>query len=346
MRFGLGPFAAEQAGGLSWMEAYETLGEAARQAEVTGFDSVWISERQFVPDGYCSQPFVAAADVAAKTESIKIGVLAIAGLTHPLYLAEDAAVLDNLSGGRAIVAPINAVSHEIAAYGLGQDEYDERYRETIEVLLKAWAPRPFRFDGRFWTIPAGMPEHTPIPSGTVLFQPQPAQFELPLWVGGFWPYGREVASSMGLPMILGAISGNDALHQLWADYDAIATPAARRPKVLIRDVYVSTGDDPLAEIGDMVTYQFQRYADWGLWSGDASDLKSLSESSLIVGNPEQVIEQIAALDQANGLDHLICRMHFPGMPLNQLLGSMTLFSREVIPEFRMPDLPKQIRTGV
>lgn len=346
MRFGLGPFAAEQAGGLSWMEAYEILGEAARQAEVTGFDSVWISERQFVPDGYCPQPFVAAADVAAKTESIRIGVLAIAGLTHPLYLAEDAAVLDNMSGGRAIISPINAVSHERAAYGLDEVEYNERYRESVDVLLKAWTPQPFRFDGQFWTIPAGLPEHTPIPSGTVFFQPQPAQFEMPLWIGGFWDYGRRVAADMGLPMILGAISNNDALRNLWGEYEAVAPPSARRPKVLIRDVYVSTGEDPLAEIGEMVTYQFQRYADWGLWSGDAKDITSLSHSSLIVGNPEQVIEQIAALDKANGLDHLICRMHFPGMPLNQLLSSMTLFSREVIPEFRMPDLPKQIRTGV
>ena len=60
----------------------------------------------------------------------------------------------------------------------------------------------------------------------------------------------------------------------------------------------------------------------------------------------KVIEQITALDSVNKLDHFICRMHFPGMPLHQLLSSMTLFSREVIPEFRMPDLPKQIRTGV
>jgi len=328
------------------MEAYEILGEAARQADATGFDSVWVSERQFVPDGYCPQPFVAAADIAAKTESIHIGVLAIAGLTHPLYLAEDAAVLDNLSAGRAIISPINAVSHERAAYGVSEQEYNERYRESVEVLLKAWAPKPFRFDGQHWTIPAGLPEHTPIPSGTVLVQPQPAQTELPMWIGGFWAYGRDLAAQMGLPMIVGAISDNDALRKIWSDYDAAAPFAARRPKTLIRDVYVSSSDDPLAEIADMVSYQFQRYADWGLWQGDANDVAALSSSSLIVGNPEQVIEKIAALDAANNLDNLICRMHFPGMPLNQLLASMTLFSREVIPEFRMPDLPKQIRKGV
>jgi alkanesulfonate monooxygenase SsuD/methylene tetrahydromethanopterin reductase-like flavin-dependent oxidoreductase (luciferase family) len=346
MRFGLGPFAAEQAGSISWMEAYEIMGEAARQADSSGFDSVWVAERQFSADGYCPQPFIAAADIAAKTEAIKIGVLPIAGLTHPLYLAEDAVTLDNISGGRAIVVPINAVSHERMAYGLSEDQYQERYRETIEVLLKAWTPQAFRHDGKHWTIPAGLPEHTPIPSGTVMLQPQSAQFELPLVIGGFWDYGRSLAAEMGLPMMLGAISDNASLNSLWTQYNATAPFAARRPKMLIRDVYVSTGEDPLSEIAEMVSYQFKRYADWGLWQGDASDVKALSKTSLIVGNPEQVIEQITALDSVNKLDHFICRMHFPGMPLHQLLSSMTLFSREVIPEFRMPDLPKQIRTGV
>jgi alkanesulfonate monooxygenase SsuD/methylene tetrahydromethanopterin reductase-like flavin-dependent oxidoreductase (luciferase family) len=346
MRFGLGPFAAEQAGNISWMEAYEIVGEAARQADSTGFDSVWVAERQFSADGYCPQPFIAAANIAAKTESVKIGVLPIAGLTHPLYLAEDAVVLDNLSGGRAIVVPINAASHERLAYGITEDDYQERYRETIEVLLKAWAPKAFRHEGKHWTIPASLPEHTPIPSGTVLVQPQPAQFELPLLIGGFWAYGRSLAAEMGLPMVLGAISDNDALHSLWSDYDAVAPAAARRPKMLIRDVYVSANDDPLSEVADMVSYQFKRYSEWGMWQGDPADVTGLSKSSLIVGNPEQVIEQIAALDSVNGLDHLICRMHFPGMPLHQLLASMSLFSREVIPEFRMPDLPKQIRRGI
>lgn len=346
MRFGLGPFAAEQAGSISWTEAYEIVGEAARQADATGFDSIWVSERQFVPDGYCPQPFIAAADIAAKTESIKIGVLPITGLTHPLYLAEDAVVLDNLSGGRAIIVPINAVKYEREAYGINEAEYQERFRESIEVLIKAWTPRPFRFEGQHWKIPAELPEHAPIPSGTVIVQPQPAQFELPLLIGGFWPYGRALAAEMGLPMVLGAISDNAELKTLWDEYDSVAPMSLRRPKLLIRDVYVSNGSDPLSEISEMISYQFKRYSDWGLWNGDSSDVKALSKSSLIVGNPEEVIEQISALNATVGIDQLICRMHFPGMPLHQLLNSMTLFSREVIPEFRMPDLPKQIRKGV
>lgn len=346
MRFGLGPFAAEQAGGISTTEAYEIMSDAARFAEVAGFDSVWVAERQFVSDGYCPQPFVAAANLAAKTESIHIGVLPIAGLTHPLYIAEDAAVLDNLSNGRAIVVPINAVPHEVRAYGLDQATYVDRYRETIEVLLKAWTPTPFKHQGKHWTIPAMMEGHAPIESGTVVAQPQPAQFELPLWLGGFWPEGRALAAEMGLPVVLGAISDNADLSRLWADYDAALPVGRHRPRVLIRDVYVSTGDDPVAEVASMIGYQFDRYKSWGVWDGDPSDMAGMQKKGLIIGNPSQVIAQIRDIEDAHPLDHLICRMHFPGMPLPQLLSSMTLFSREVIPSFRMPNLPRQILEGV
>jgi len=347
MRFGIGPFTAESHLGIGWTEAYELMGEAVRFAESAGFESAWVSERYFADDGYCPSAFIAAANLAAKTEAIRIGVMPILGLSHPLYIAEDSTVLDNLSAGRAIVVPINATAYEREAYGVSEAEYVERFRESLEVLFHSWSATPFSVSGRHWTIPAQLEGHVENSTGTVTVNPKPAQFELPLWMGGFWETGRDIAGEMRLPMVVGAISDNAALQGIWSSYDeAVGDSGRRTPRVLIRDVYVSTGDDPLAECGEMFRYQFERYARWGLWQGDTSDLAALAASRLIIGDPDQVIEQIAALDSEFGIDHLICRMHFPGMPLAQLLGSMQLFSREVIPEFRMPALPQQIRRGV
>jgi len=247
----------------------------------------------------------------------------------------------------AIVVPINAVAHELAAYGVSEADYVRRFTESLDVLFSAWSARPFSFHGEHWTIPAQMEGHVENRTGTITATPKPSQFELPLWIGGFWAAGREIAARQGLPMVLGAITDNAALSDLWSTYDANAAPRGRTaPRVLIRDVYVSTGADPSSEVADMLSRQFARYDEWGLWSGDASDFDALAAGRFIIGNPEQVIEQVTALDAEVGIDHLICRMHFPGMPLSQLLGSMQLFAREVIPEFRLPDLPRQIRVGV
>jgi len=346
MRFGLGPFAAEAVGAVDATAAYEIVGDATVMAENLGFDSAWVAERYFTRDGYCPSAFVAASDLAARTDAIRLGVLPILGLTHPLYVAEDAATLDNLSGGRAIIAPINAVAHEIEGYGLAQEDYAERFRESLDVLLQSWSARPFHHSGKFWTIPAQLEGHAENRTGTVTVTPKPAQFELPLWLGGFWAEGRELAAEYGAPMILGAVTAGADLGGLWNEYDAAVRRAQRAPRVLIRDVYVSSGDDPLAEVGESFARQFRNYAEWGLWSGDTATVESIADDRFLVGSPDQVIEQIRALDDAHGIDHLICRMHFPGMPFSQLAASMTLLAREVIPEFKMPDLPSQIRRGV
>lgn len=346
MRFGLGPFAAEADNGLSWQEAYEVMGDAVVFAEDAGFDSAWVAERHFTDEGYCPSAFVAAGYLAARTTSIRLGVMPILGLTHPVYVAEDAATIDNASGGRLIVAPINAVSHEMAGYGVDEADYEARFRESVEVLVRAWAARPFRHHGSAWTIPAQLDGHVENPTGTVTVTPKPVQFELPLWIGGFWPAGRQLAAELALPMMLGAVSDNASLAELWATYDRTTSRLLRTPRVLIRDVFVTTSSDPLAECGEAFARQFQRYDQWGLWHGDASDIESLASDRLVVGNPDQVIGKIRALDDEHEIDHLICRMHFPGMRLHQVLASMSLFSREVIPEFKMPDLPRQIREGV
>lgn len=346
MRFGLGPFAAEADGGLSWEDAYEIMGDAVVFAENAGFDSAWVAERHFTDEGYCPSSFVAASYLAARTESIRLGVMPILGLTHPLYIAEDAATLDNASGGRLIVAPINAVSHEMAGYGVEPSTYEGRFRESVDVLVKSWSARPFQHHGETWTIPAQLEGHAENRTGTVTVTPKPVQFELPLWLGGFWEPGRQLAAELGLPMMLGAISANDSLGQLWNGYDAATPRPLRAPRVLVRDVYVSASKDPLDECGDAFARQFKRYDAWGLWKGDTTDVARLAGDRFVYGTPDQVIEKIRALDDEHGIDHLICRMHFPGMRLHQVLASMNLLSREVIPEFRMPDLPRQIREGV
>jgi alkanesulfonate monooxygenase SsuD/methylene tetrahydromethanopterin reductase-like flavin-dependent oxidoreductase (luciferase family) len=343
MRFGLGPFSAEAYAGMSETEAYEVLGSASELAERSGFESFWIAERHFSEDGYCPASLVAGAYVAARTESLRIAVMPILGLTHPLYVAEDAATLDNASGGRAIIVPVNAVGHELAGYGLDPADYVGRFEESLDVLQAAWSARPFRHEGRYWQIPAELDGHTLGPSGMVTATPKPAQFQLPLWIGGFWEQGRLIAARRGLPMVVGAISRDSEVGSIFSAYAASAPAGTPRIRTLIRDVYVSAGVDPRAECSAMLGRQMERYRSWGLWNGDAADPSSYGA---IVGSPDEVIAQIRGLDEIAGIDHLVCRMHFPGMPFHQLLASMQLMSREVIPEFRMPDLPRQIREGV
>ena len=62
-------------------------------------------------------------------------------------------------------------------------------------------------------------------------------------------------------------------------------------------------------------------------------LAELRKDRFIIGSPSQVIEQIAYFKEQFGMDHLVCRLHFPGMPPDQVLAAVRLIGEEVIPAF-------------
>ncbi|MDT5028234.1 MAG: hypothetical protein QOE61_4660 [Micromonosporaceae bacterium] len=84
-----------------WVEHYQRTLERVERIEAWGAGSVWLTEHHFFPDGYLPQPLVFAAAIAARTTRIRIGTaVVVAALRHPTHLAEEAAVVDILSGGR------------------------------------------------------------------------------------------------------------------------------------------------------------------------------------------------------------------------------------------------------
>ena len=94
--------------------------------------------------------------VAARTSRIRIGfaVLQLA-LRHPIRLATQLALLDNLSGGRLDVGVghgTNYNEYEFVGYGLRSDDSRERMAETLEVMVRAWTEAPLVHHGKFYQL--------------------------------------------------------------------------------------------------------------------------------------------------------------------------------------------------
>jgi alkanesulfonate monooxygenase SsuD/methylene tetrahydromethanopterin reductase-like flavin-dependent oxidoreductase (luciferase family) len=128
MKFGL-TFGLVQVPGmpLTYEQSVADLVSGARDAEELGYDAVHMVEHHFQPDGYNPSPLITLAAAAAVTERVALGTnILLVPLYNPMKLAEDVAVLDNLSHGRLVlgVAP-GYVQEEFAGLMV---PYEERFK--------------------------------------------------------------------------------------------------------------------------------------------------------------------------------------------------------------------------
>src|SRR5215471_313798 len=102
--FGRWPVASEQCDPWIAARSYAAQLELFEHAEELGFDWVSVSEHHYSPGLMAPNPFVLAAAASQRTERVKIAVLGpLMPLTNPVRVAEEVAMLDSLSGGRAVV---------------------------------------------------------------------------------------------------------------------------------------------------------------------------------------------------------------------------------------------------
>lgn len=123
LTIGVGLYTGQRPG-----RSYRDVIVLARAAEEAGFDTFWASEHHGLDDGYLPEPLSALAAAAAVTERIGLGTgVVLAPLRHPVGLAEQAAVVDELSGGRLILGlGLGYLAHEYAMFGV-----DRRRRAAL-----------------------------------------------------------------------------------------------------------------------------------------------------------------------------------------------------------------------
>lgn len=136
--------------GVSLADRYDAALQMAVWAEQQGALAVSISEHHGSEDGYLPSALPFAAAIAARTSTITIGINAVvAPFYDPLRLAEDIAVVDQLSKGRlGITLGAGYVPDEFAMFDVPLGERAKRMTEAVETLRAAWTGEPFSFRGR------------------------------------------------------------------------------------------------------------------------------------------------------------------------------------------------------
>jgi alkanesulfonate monooxygenase SsuD/methylene tetrahydromethanopterin reductase-like flavin-dependent oxidoreductase (luciferase family) len=129
---------------------YAAALEMAAFADKIGLDQIGLMEHHGSEDGYLPTPFVMGGSIAACTHRIRIGLGAvILPLHNPIEVAEQIAVLDQLSQGRLeVIFGAGYVPSEFATFGVSLHDRAKRMNQGIDIILRALKGERFEVDGR------------------------------------------------------------------------------------------------------------------------------------------------------------------------------------------------------
>jgi probable F420-dependent oxidoreductase len=342
LRIGIGLFTGQVPLGSdrTFAQEYRDTLELVRLAEALGFDSAWVSEHHGASDGYLPSLLTMLAAFAAATDRIRLGTgVVLTPLHDPLRLAEDAAVVDQLSGGRLTLGlGIAWRPEEFRMFGVPLSERLARTVDTVEILRRAWTGERFSFDGDVYHY------------DRVRVTPPPAQEGgPPILLGGYVEAAMRRAGRIGDGHITDADDVKAVRHAA-ALMEEGAREAGRDPSALtlaiMQNAFVAdAGTDAWSLAREGVRYQFGAYTAWDE-GDDTPDRDSLEprgvteeelRASTPAGTPKEVIAalrpKVESLAEGRTLD-LVVRLHYPGMSFDAAARAVELFGEQVIPALK------------
>jgi alkanesulfonate monooxygenase SsuD/methylene tetrahydromethanopterin reductase-like flavin-dependent oxidoreductase (luciferase family) len=354
MRFGWLTLGLSEGGDGDHAAIHEQV-EQACFAETAGFDGLWLTEHNFTGESVYCDPIPFASVVAARTSRIRIGFAVIQlALRHPIRLATQLALLDNLSNGRLDVGVghgTNYNEYEFVGYGLRSDDSRARMEETLDVMVRAWTEAPLVHHGKYYQL--SLPELRPRPRQ----RPHP-----PIWRAASSPGSVRECGRLGAPLMVARIPVARVPERL-AQYEAglaesgLDTAAQRRLRgeaAVWRFVHVATSQAQAEEELAAALRQTRHHmvharatlnppdftvadARVNPWNdprvSDEDGVRYSLQASSLYGTAERVAEQVAELRDA-GAHHILCQMSTGYLGHASVLDGTRRFGEQVIPRFR------------
>ena len=336
-------FQAHRALGEPYDKAYREGIELAAEADRLGFRSVWASAHHGEADGYCPSPVVACAALAVAAPNCRIGqAIALAPLHgHPLRLAEDLAVVDNLSGGRVEIGLGQGYRPaEFEMFGWPYARRTSAFEESLDILGLAWTGERFDYDGRIYKVKDGLLRPPPVEPG-----------RLPLWIGAAAPKARARAVKRGAGFLVAPLIELEHLVRQLRSFDeeVARQQAGPLPRALMREIIVgdSAADamkrhQPFIDQVYRVQYAPERvglsYVDRA--TGERKPLTGdnpyfLSEDFVqerwFLGTPADIAAKIVDWQPRLDVDHIIFQPRPPGMSLRQAVDELEAIAKGVMP---------------
>jgi alkanesulfonate monooxygenase SsuD/methylene tetrahydromethanopterin reductase-like flavin-dependent oxidoreductase (luciferase family) len=324
-----------------------------RKAEEVGFDAIMFNEHHGTPTCMSPRTNLMAATVAAQTSRIRLLVLGnpLPLTDNPVFLSEELAMLDLLSGGRLIAGMVRGGGPEQLLCDANPAFNRERFEEAHDLIVKSWTvPGPFRWDGDHYHARVVNPWVRP------LQQPHP-----PVFMSGITsPESIRFAAAHGYPYV-GLNTTLEATKRIWDLYDDAARAAGREPgsehRGYLMRCFVADSDAEARRHAEQYLYAIgdvsvTRRAEWAAPTGYASyearrarvqTMRTFRTTTLdeqlasgmqIAGTPDTVVEGIRPWLEETRVGTLVLMATEGRIPHEAAMRCIELMGQEVLPAVR------------
>jgi alkanesulfonate monooxygenase SsuD/methylene tetrahydromethanopterin reductase-like flavin-dependent oxidoreductase (luciferase family) len=313
------------------------------------FDGIWIGEHHFSPYGTVGSAMALSAFAAASTKHTRIGqAVNVLPFLHPIRLAEDAAMIDILSGGRLNFGIGRGYSAlEYGGLGISMDESRQRFNESIDIILEAWTKPAFSYSGEFFQVPH------------ISIYPRPIQRPCPpIWMACTSPPTVAWAAERGFAYLqdhMQPLAQLVAARSAYAERLAAAPDHIRAARLLadsavLRCAYLAEDDraarrepEPFVLWYQSALAKYGSSSQDGAYSSAYTYQRQMAEQSrdrdydwyldnvALFGDPARVVDDLQRFGEVTGVQHVMLWMNFGGMPAEQARRNLLLFAERVMP---------------
>jgi alkanesulfonate monooxygenase SsuD/methylene tetrahydromethanopterin reductase-like flavin-dependent oxidoreductase (luciferase family) len=308
-------------------------------AEALGYDSIWVNEHHYHSYGGLlpSLPTILGA-LSQCTSKVRLGTsVVVLPLHHPLDIAEQMAMVDLLSNGRLDLGIGRGfVEHDYQVLGVDYSDAQERLKEGINIVRRAWSGETFSYEGKYWNV--DNVQVWPLPEQ----QPHP-----PIWRAVAGNHASiDYAAAEGFSVVTTGHSRPPEKSATLAQHyrDAWQAAGHKAPANLAVHYHCVIAEDRAEafRIADAGLHQHNRLNHETRMLSKAVATPQpehppvaqlVEDARTLCGTPEDVVALLQRISDATGLTEAHMLFQFGSVTFDQAQRSLELFAREVMPKF-------------
>lgn len=302
---------------------YQRALDRIKTMDAAGYDAVWLAEHHFSTYSVCPSVHVMAMHAADITTNLRVGTaVSLAAFYHPLRLAEEVALLDNLTGGRINWGAGRGFDQtEFQAFDVSNQDSYEKFRENVEIVLQAWKEERLTFNGKFNQF------------NNIEVLPKPLQNPMPFWIAASSEDAITWSASKGYRILMDPHASHSQIkekYQLYLDTLAEHGFAKSQNTPIARLIAIGRTSDEAEQVARAgAQWMFGSYFGAGRSSRSNSEeeiqarFENYVANTVIHGTSEAVADKLLELKETIPLEYLMAA------PLSH--RSFELLTDEVMP---------------